>query len=55
MYSIFVLTTIFEIPEYTYPEFEDISTRMVNKLSQNTVIQIASSVWRTGSRDIETY
>ena len=44
--------TVFEIPEYTYPEFEGISTRIVNKLPQNTVIQIASSVWKTGSRDI---
>jgi MoxR-like ATPase len=44
--------TVLEIPEYTYPEFEDISTRIVNKLPQNAVIQIASSVWKTGSRDI---
>jgi Holliday junction resolvasome RuvABC ATP-dependent DNA helicase subunit len=44
--------TAFEIPEYTYPEFEYISTRIVSKLPQNTVIQIASSVWKTGSRDI---
>jgi Holliday junction resolvasome RuvABC ATP-dependent DNA helicase subunit len=44
--------TVLEIPEYTYPEFEDISTRIVNKLPQNTVIQIASSVWKAGSRDI---
>jgi hypothetical protein len=41
-----------EIPEYTYPEFEGISTRIVNKLPQTTVIQIASSVWKAGSRDI---
>ena len=41
-----------EIPEYIYPEFEGISTRIVNKLPQNTVIQIASSVWKVGSRDI---
>jgi hypothetical protein len=41
-----------EIPEYIYPEFEGISTRIVNKLPQNTVIQIASSVWKMGSRDI---
>jgi hypothetical protein len=40
-----------EIPEYIYPEFEGISTRIVNKLPQNTVIQIASSVWKVGSRD----
>src|ERR671933_575802 len=44
--------TVLEIPEYTYPEFEGISTRIVNKLPQNTVIQIASSVWKSGSRDI---
>ncbi len=44
--------TVFEIPEYTYPEFEGISTRMVKELPQNTVIQIASSVWKAGSRDI---
>jgi hypothetical protein len=44
--------TVLEIPQYTYPEFEGISTRIVNKLPQNTVIQIASSVWKAGSRDI---
>jgi Holliday junction resolvasome RuvABC ATP-dependent DNA helicase subunit len=44
--------SVLEIPEYTYPEFEGISTRIVNKLPQNTVIQIASSVWKAGSRDI---
>jgi hypothetical protein len=44
--------TVLQIPEYTYPEFECISTRIVNKLPQNTVIQIASSVWKSGSRDI---
>ena len=44
--------TVFEIPEYTYEEFEAISVRIVNKLPQNTVIQIASSVWKSGSRDI---
>jgi ATP-dependent Lon protease len=44
--------TVLEIPGYTYPEFEGISTRIVNKLPQNTVIQIASSVWKAGSRDI---
>ena len=43
---------VLEIPEYTYPEFEGISTRIVSKLPQNTVIQIASSVWKAGSRDI---
>ena len=44
--------TIFEIPEYTYEEFEAIAVRIIKKLSQNTIIQIASSVWKTGSRDI---
>jgi hypothetical protein len=44
--------TVFEIPEYTYEEFKAISLRIINKLPQNTVIQIASSVWKTGSRDI---
>jgi MoxR-like ATPase len=31
--------TVLEIPEYTYPEFEDISPRIVNKLPRSTVIQ----------------
>src|ERR671929_1045710 len=44
--------TVFEIPEYSYPEFEAISVRLIKKLPQNAVIQIASSVWKTGSRDI---
>jgi Holliday junction resolvasome RuvABC ATP-dependent DNA helicase subunit len=44
--------TIYEIPEYTYEEFEAISVRIIKKLPQNIVIQIASSVWKTGSRDI---
>ena len=44
--------TVFEIPEYSYPEFESISVRIVKKLPQSTIIQIASSVWKTGSRDI---
>jgi Holliday junction resolvasome RuvABC ATP-dependent DNA helicase subunit len=44
--------TVFEIPEYSYPEFEAISIRIIKKLSQNTVIQIASSSWKAGSRDI---
>ena len=44
--------TIFEIPEYSYPEFEAISVRIIKRLPQNTVIHIASSVWKTGSRDI---
>jgi MoxR-like ATPase len=44
--------TVFQIPEYSYPEFEAISVRIVKKLPQNTVIQIVSSVWKLGSRDI---
>jgi MoxR-like ATPase len=44
--------TIFEIPEYTYEEFEAISVRIIKKLPQNVVIQIASTVWKTGSKDI---
>jgi MoxR-like ATPase len=44
--------TVLEIPEYTYQEFEAISVRIVKKLPQNVVIQIASSVWKTHSRDI---
>src|SRR5919197_508565 len=44
--------TVFQIPEYSYPEFEAISVRIIKKLPQNAVIQIASSLWKTGSRDI---
>ena len=44
--------TVYEIPEYSYPEFEAISVRITQKLPQNTVIQIASSVCKMGSRDI---
>jgi replication-associated recombination protein RarA len=44
--------TLFEIPEYTYPEFEAISVRILKKLPENTIIQIASSVWKMGSRDM---
>ncbi|HYY51031.1 MAG TPA: AAA family ATPase, partial [Nitrososphaeraceae archaeon] len=44
--------TIFEIPEYTYEEFEAIAVRIIKKLHQNAVIQIASSIWKTGSKDI---
>jgi replication-associated recombination protein RarA len=43
---------VFEIPEYTYEEFEGIALRIVKKLHPNAVIQIASSVWKTGSKDI---
>jgi replication-associated recombination protein RarA len=44
--------TIFEIPEYTYEEFETISIRIVSKLPQNIKVQIASSIWKSGNRDI---
>jgi Holliday junction DNA helicase RuvB len=44
--------TVFEIPEYTYEEFEGIALRIIKKLHPNAVIQIASSVWKIGSRDI---
>src|SRR5919202_1765227 len=44
--------TVLEIRQYTYPEFEAISVRIIKKLPQNTVIQIVSSVWKTGSGDI---
>ena len=37
----------------TYEEFEAISVRIVKKLPQNVVIQIASSVWKSASRDIK--
>ena len=44
--------TVFEIPEYIYEEFEGIALRLIKKLHPNTVIQITSSVWKAGSRDI---
>jgi hypothetical protein len=44
--------TVFEIPEYSYEEFEAISVRIIRKLPQNAVIQIASAVWKSGSGDI---
>jgi MoxR-like ATPase len=44
--------TVFGIPPYTYEQFEGIALRIVNRLHPSTVIQIASSVWKTGSRDI---
>jgi holliday junction DNA helicase RuvB len=44
--------TVFEIPEYTYEEFEAISVKIIKKLHPNAVMQIASSVWKIGSRDI---
>jgi len=44
--------TVLEIPEYSYPEFESISVKIIKKLPQNAVIEIASSVWKAGSRDI---
>ena len=50
--------TVFEIPEYTYNEFEALSLRIINKLPLDTIMQIASSVWyeelrEQGARDIE--
>jgi hypothetical protein len=51
-FPLWLVPAIFEIPEYTYEEFEAISVRIIKKLPQNTVIQIASSVWKTGSKDI---
>src|SRR5919205_1190448 len=44
--------TIFEIPEYTYEEFEAISIRIIKKLPHNVVVQIASSIWKSGSKDV---
>ena len=44
--------TVLEIPEYSYPEFEAISVRIIKKLPQNTVIQIASSVWKWGAKTL---
>lgn len=44
--------TLFEIPEYTYEQFEKISVKLIKKLPQNAGIQIASSIWKTGSKDI---
>jgi MoxR-like ATPase len=44
--------TAFEIPEYTYEEFETIAIRIINKLPHSAIIQIASSVWKRGSKDI---
>jgi MoxR-like ATPase len=44
--------TVYEIPEYTYEEFEAISVRIIKKLPRSTIMQIASSVWKTGSKDI---
>jgi hypothetical protein len=42
---------VFQIPEYTYEEFEGIALRLIMKLHPNAVIQTASSGWKTGSRD----
>jgi Holliday junction resolvasome RuvABC ATP-dependent DNA helicase subunit len=44
--------TIIEIPEYTHKEFEGIALRLIKKLHPNAVIQIDSSTWKIGSRDI---
>jgi hypothetical protein len=40
------------IPQYTYEKFEGISAGIIKKIPPNVVIQIASSVWKTGSKDI---
>ena len=37
---------------FSYEEFEGIALRIIKKLPPNVVIQIASSVWKYGSRDI---
>ena len=44
--------TVFEIPQYSYEEFEGIALRLIEKLHPTVVIQIVSSVWKTGSSDI---
>jgi MoxR-like ATPase len=44
--------TVFEIPEYAYEEFEGIALRLIKKLPHNAIIQIASSVWKMGSKNI---
>jgi Holliday junction DNA helicase RuvB len=44
--------TVYEIPEYTYDQFEGIALKIVKKLDPTVVIHIASSVWKSGSRDI---
>ena len=45
--------TVFEIPEYTYEEFEAISVRIIKKkIPHNIIVQIASSVWKSGSKDV---
>ncbi len=44
--------TVYEIPEYTYEEFEGIEARLIKKLHPNIVVQITSSVWKAGNRDI---
>jgi hypothetical protein len=35
-----------------YEEFEAIAIRIIKRLHQNAIIQIASSVWKMGSKDI---
>jgi MoxR-like ATPase len=44
--------SVYEIPEYTYEEFEGIAVRLIKKLHPNIVVQITSSVWKAGNRDI---
>jgi hypothetical protein len=43
--------TVFEIQKYTYEEFEGIALKIIKKPHPN-VVQIVSSVWKSGSRDI---
>ena len=43
---------IIEIPPYTYEQFEGAAVRIVKKLYPNVAIQIASSMWKSGSRGI---
>jgi holliday junction DNA helicase RuvB len=44
--------SVFEIPEYSYEDFEGIALKLIKKLPHNAITQIASSVWKSGSRDI---
>jgi MoxR-like ATPase len=44
--------SVFEIPEYSYEDFEGIALKLIKKLPHNAIIQIASSVWKSGSKDI---
>ena len=44
--------TYMAMSEYPYEEFETISIRIISKLPENIIVQIASSIWKSGSRDI---